>query len=190
MTLLTRSARQLLKQYGTMPSEDGSPTARRYSPNAVTSIEKRVISGSPDPDHINTSHVERQNLSMRMGMRRMTRLTNGFSKKVENLAAAVALYFMHYNFGRRPRRSARTRRPRWRQGSAITSGHARKSQPCWAEPRSATSQSLPAGTSFDAVSRVGVCIDPADVAARWLHPAGARPAQRLLRIGLRRTRSP
>jgi IS1 family transposase len=91
---------QLLKDYGTQPSEDGSPTARRYSPNIVTSVEKRVVSGNPDPDHISTSHVERQNLSMRMGMRRFTRLTNGFSKKVENLAAAVSLYFMHYNFGR------------------------------------------------------------------------------------------
>jgi IS1 family transposase len=91
---------QLLKQYGTMPSEDGSPTARRYSPNTVMSVEKRVISGNPDPDHISTSHVERSNLSMRMGMRRFTRLTNGFSKKVENLAAAVSLYFLHYNFGR------------------------------------------------------------------------------------------
>jgi len=58
------------------------------------------VTGDPDPDHISTSHVERQNLSMRMGMRRFTRLTNGFSKKVENLAAAVSLYFMHYNFGR------------------------------------------------------------------------------------------
>ena len=56
--------------------------------------------GQPDPDHISTSYVERQNLSMRMGIRRFARLTNGFSKKVENHAAAVALYFMHYNFCR------------------------------------------------------------------------------------------
>lgn len=56
--------------------------------------------GEPDPAHVSTSYVERQNLTMRMGMRRFTRLTNGFSKKVENLRAAVALHFMHYNFCR------------------------------------------------------------------------------------------
>jgi hypothetical protein len=58
------------------------------------------VSGNPDPKHISTSYVERQNLSMRMGMRRFTRLTNGFSKKIENHIAAVAIYFMHYNFCR------------------------------------------------------------------------------------------
>ena len=58
------------------------------------------ITGSPDPKHISTSYVERQNLSMRMSMRRFTRLTNALSKKVENRTAAIALYFMWYNFGR------------------------------------------------------------------------------------------
>ena len=90
----------LVKQYGVEPSLDGSPTARRYSPNRVTSSETYIIAGDPDPDLISTSYVERNNLSMRMGMRRFTRLTNGFSKKVENHAAMVSLHFMHYNFAR------------------------------------------------------------------------------------------
>lgn len=58
------------------------------------------MNGDPDPDHISTSYVERQNLTMRMGMRRFTRLTNGFSKKLANLEHAVSLHFMHYNFAR------------------------------------------------------------------------------------------
>ena len=58
------------------------------------------VTGNPDPKHISTSYVERQNLTMRMSMRRFTRLTNAFSKKLENHAALVALYFMYYNFGR------------------------------------------------------------------------------------------
>ena len=60
----------------------------------------RIVQGNPDPDLISTSIVERQNLTMRMGMRRFTRLTNGFSKKVENHAAMVSLHYMYYNFGR------------------------------------------------------------------------------------------
>jgi len=70
-----------------------------------------VIQGDPDSDLISTSYVERQNLTMRMGMRRFTRLTNAFSKKVENLAAAVALHFMHYNFAR-PHKSLANPYPR------------------------------------------------------------------------------
>ena len=74
----------------------------RYSPGVCTGIEKRVITGNPDESRISTSYVERQNLTMRMGMgkRRFSRLTNGFSKKVENLAHAVSLHYMHYNFCR------------------------------------------------------------------------------------------
>jgi IS1 family transposase len=90
----------LIKEYGVEASLDGSPTARRYSPNKVTNETVYVVSGTPDPTLISTSYVERNNLTMRMGMRRFTRLTNGFSKKVENHAAMVSLHFMHYNFAR------------------------------------------------------------------------------------------
>jgi IS1 family transposase len=90
---------QIVKAFGTGAPAD-APAAVRYSPATCTGIVKTPISGNPDEDLISTSYVERQNLSMRMGMRRFTRLTNGFSKKVENHAAAVALYFMHYNFAR------------------------------------------------------------------------------------------
>jgi IS1 family transposase len=72
----------------------------RYSPAECIGCETKIIQGKPDPKHISTSYVERQNLTMRMTMRRFTRLTNGFSKKVENHAYAVALYTMHYNFCR------------------------------------------------------------------------------------------
>ena len=73
---------------------------RRYSPAKCLGAEKEKVWGHPDSAHISTSYVERQNLTMRMGMRRFTRLTNGFSKKVENLAHAVSLHFMYYNFAR------------------------------------------------------------------------------------------
>lgn len=81
----------------------GAPTdaeQRRYSPAKCIGTDMKVVSGNPDPAHISTSFVERQNLTMRMSMRRFTRLTNGFSKKFENHRAAVALHFMYYNFGR------------------------------------------------------------------------------------------
>jgi IS1 family transposase len=73
---------------------------RRYSPAKYQGCKVRVLKGDPDPAMISTSYVERQNLTMRMGMRRFTRLTNGFSKKIENLAHAVSLHYMYYNFGR------------------------------------------------------------------------------------------
>lgn len=79
---------------------EGKEGQKRYSPSSFVKAEKRRINGDPDLKEVSTSYVERQNLTMRMGMRRFTRLTNGFSKKVENLQFAVALHFMHYNFGR------------------------------------------------------------------------------------------
>lgn len=72
----------------------------RYSPGECIGTQVAIMSGTPDPQHISTSYVERQNLTMRMSMRRFTRLTNAFSKKVENHEAAVALHFMYYNFCR------------------------------------------------------------------------------------------
>ena len=86
---------QLVKLYGEAPEAE-----KRYSPAHCIGCRKTAIAGRPDPAHVSTSFVERQNLTMRMSMRRFTRLTNAFSKKVENLEAAVALHFMWYNFGR------------------------------------------------------------------------------------------
>jgi len=86
---------QLQKVYGA-PAENHT----RYSPATCIGCDMKVVSGNPDPKHVSTSYVERQNLSMRMSIRRFTRLTNAFSKKVENHAAAVALWFMYYNFCR------------------------------------------------------------------------------------------
>ena len=86
----------LVKIYG---ASNDNPESR-YSPATCIGCRTGVLAGNPDTDHISTSFVERSNLSMRMGMRRFTRLTNSFSKKLENHGHAVALYFMHYNFCR------------------------------------------------------------------------------------------
>lgn len=85
--------------------------AGKYSPPVCIGTKRRAMKGAPDPERISTSYVERQNLTMRMGMRRFTRLTNGFSRKVENLAHAVSLHFMHYNFAR-PHKTLKERYPR------------------------------------------------------------------------------
>ena len=87
-----------------------------------TGIDVRKFNGNPDLDKASTSYVERQNLTMRMGMRRFTRLTNGFSKKVENLAHAVSLHFMYYNFAR-PHTSLANPHPRTPAMAAGVSDH-------------------------------------------------------------------
>lgn len=84
------------KYYGKAPADASAAT--RYSPARFTGAQRKTIRGYPDPRHISTSMVERQNLTMRMHMRRFTRLTNGFSKKVENHVYSVALHFAYYNF--------------------------------------------------------------------------------------------
>jgi IS1 family transposase len=86
---------QLQKIYGA-PAENDT----RYSPATCIGCEMKTVSGDPDPNHVSTSYVERHNLTMRMGMRRFTRLTNGFSKKIDNHMAMVAIHAVYYNYGR------------------------------------------------------------------------------------------
>ena len=86
---------QLIKLYGEAPDAE-----KRYSPATCIGTRKRRVEGSPDPAAVSTSYVERSNLTMRMGMRRFTRLTNAFSKKIENHLHMLSLYFVHYNFCR------------------------------------------------------------------------------------------
>jgi IS1 family transposase len=86
----------IVKKFKSQPK----PEATKYSPAPVKFVTIKKVSGSPDPAHISTSYVERQNLTIRMSMRRFTRLTNAFSRKLETLTAAVSLHFMFYNFAR------------------------------------------------------------------------------------------
>jgi ribosomal protein L44E len=86
---------QLFQVYGEVPNPKG-----RYSPAQIQGTKTFCCTGKPDPKHISTRYVERQNLTMRLSMRRFTRLTNGFSKKAENHLHSVAIHVMHYNFVR------------------------------------------------------------------------------------------
>lgn len=88
---------QIVKTYSLTPV-NGKPAAIRYSPAEVVKVEKTVVNGMPDVNRITTSHVEKQNHTLRMHCRRLTRLTNAFSKKFENFEAAIALNFAYYNF--------------------------------------------------------------------------------------------
>jgi IS1 family transposase len=90
---------QIVKTYSVVPlGNAAAPAAVRYSPAEVVQVERNVISGMPDVNRITTSHIEKQNHTLRMHCRRLTRLTNAFSKKFENFQAAVALNFAYYNF--------------------------------------------------------------------------------------------
>ena len=84
---------QIQKTYGNDPAAE-----KRYSPAVCVEVKRTPVMGDPERKHISTSHVERQNLTMRMHMRRFTRLTNGFSKKIDNHMCAIALHFVYYNF--------------------------------------------------------------------------------------------
>jgi len=114
---------QLIKVYG---NEGTEGTKGNYSPAECSGAIKERVQGKPDMKHVSTSYAERQNLTMRMSMRRFTRLTNAFSKKIENLAYAVALHFMYYNFCR----IHQSNPPQWKQGLQIMFGILRIFFPC------------------------------------------------------------
>lgn len=87
---------QIIKVYGS--NAEAPEAARRYSPPPITAVKRIVVTGQPDENFISTSHVERQNLTMRMHIRRLTRLTNAFSKKLDNFKAAISLHYAYYSF--------------------------------------------------------------------------------------------
>ena len=100
-----RGLRDAVNFYGHAPKGQ-----RRYSPPEVVGTEKRWPRATPDPDHISTSYVERQNLTLKMNVRRLTQLTNAFSKKIENHGHAIALHYMYYNFCRKHQTLTKKRR--------------------------------------------------------------------------------
>ena len=113
----------LVKQYGHPPS---NAPEKRYSPAACVGVAKQIVTGNPDKKHISTSYIERQNLNISMGLRRFARLTNAFSKKMENHVHALSIYFMHYNFCRihptlhvSPAMAARVSQDLWSMGDVI-----------------------------------------------------------------------
>lgn len=110
----------LVKLFG--PGHPDDPSNIRYSPSSYLETRSFIVTGNPDTQRISTSYVERQNLTMRMSMRRFTRLTNAFSKKVENLEYAVALHFMYYNFAR-PHKTLANPYPRTPAMAAGVSDH-------------------------------------------------------------------
>lgn len=105
----------LVKVYGEAPGSAG-----RYSPGECVGAVQRRVEGRPDPTHVSTSFAERANMTLRMGSRRFTRMTNAFSKKVEKHAHSVTIHTMHHNFVRIHKR--RAARPRWRQPSTSAFG--------------------------------------------------------------------
>jgi IS1 family transposase len=111
---------RLIKVYGSDPNAE-----KRYTPPVVVETKVQIVSGDPAIEHISTSYIERQNLQMRMSMRRFTRLTNGHSKKVENHEHALALHYVHYNFARPQKALMGT--PAMLAGLADMCGRSRKS---------------------------------------------------------------
>ena len=125
----------------TTPSCTRFTARRQMRPEAATvqqsawEFKIAIVNGDPVRKHISTSYVERQNLTMRMQMRRFTRLTNGFSKKIQNHAAAIALHFMYYNFAR-VHQTLRVLHQQWQRESVTMFGRLKRSSACWMQSKS------------------------------------------------------